>query len=278
QYKYGVKHLYTKYLMHLPIIRELRALPFYKRYRDLHTLIDFFLPFNKLETSIADFKFPIYYGEHRSTEIFPVIRKARKITDKYGILYDLRSLRYNSPCYTVMKNDIDWSEKNNDVIWRGATTGEQLVRETFVQNYHTKYNVGFSTSKQKPHLADLVKERISIADQLKSKFIVSLQGNDLASNIRWVLYSNSVPIMPKPKWTSWTMETKLEPNVHYLELNDDLSNLDELLAWASKNDKECQQIALNGKSYAAQFLDRDYDTRLRLRLLEEYANRLKIIK
>ena len=74
------------------------------------------------------------------------------------------------------------------------------------------------------------------------------------------------------------METKLEPNVHYLELNDDLSNLDELLAWASKNDKECQQIALNGKSYAAQFLDRDYDTRLRLRLLEEYANRLKIIK
>lgn len=83
--------------------------------------------------------------------------------------------------------------------------------------------------------------------------------------------------MPKPVWTSWTMEEKLEPYVHYLPLNDDLSNLDELLEWAANNDKLCQEIAQNGKKYASQFLDKEYDTTMRMMLLQEYSNRLKII-
>lgn len=268
---------YCRWIMPLPLVRELRALPNYEKYRNLHSLIDFLRPFQRLNSSIEAVKFPVYYGEIRETDELPIIRKSRKITDGHSVLFDLRSLRYNTPCGVVDKQDIGWTKKKHSVIWRGATTG-QVTREGFVKNYFDQFNIGFSTVKQKPHLSEYLKPKVSIAEQLQYKFIVSLQGNDLASNIRWVLHSNSVPIMPKPIWTSWTMEDKLKPFVHYLELNDDLSNLEELLEWAKNNEAECQQIALNGRHYVAQFLDRKYDDKVRMQLLEEYSKRVSVIE
>jgi hypothetical protein len=276
-FKGSLAHWYCKHLMHLPLLRELRALPFYKSYRDLHTLIDFFQPFDALASDIEDVKFPIFYGESGATDSLPIIRKARHVEDNNAVLFDFRSLRYNSPCLTVDKNDKVWSKKSNGVVWRGATTGEGL-RENFVESYFEKYDIGFSTVKQKPHLARYIKKRISVSEQLNYKFIVSLQGNDLASNIRWALFSNSVLVMPKPLWTSWTMEEKLIPYVHYLPLNDELTNLDEILTWAAENDTQCQEIAQNGKQYVTQFLDRKYNTEVKMMFLKEYAKRLEIIE
>lgn len=275
-YRYSLVNAYCRYLMPLPLIRQLRALPYYAKYRNLHSLIDFLRPFYKIPSKVDSFKFPIYYGEDRETGTLPIIRKSRKITDDRSIIYDLRSLRYNTPCIEVVKSDIDWNKKKNNVVWRGATTG-QVTRERFVKKYFDKYNIGFSTVKQKPHLAQYMKQKVSISEQLKFKFIVSLQGNDLASNIRWVLLSNSVPIMPKPAWVGWTMEDKLIHNVHYLELNEDLSNLEELLEWAENNNEACQEIANNGKMYVSQFLDRNYNDKIRMMLLEEYASRINVI-
>ncbi|WP_258098003.1 glycosyl transferase family 90 [Marinoscillum pacificum] len=275
-FKNSFLHWYCKNLMHLPLIRDIRTLPFYNKYRDLHSLIDFFRPFDQFETNIENVKFPIFYGEHGETGTLPIIRKARQTTDKTSTLYDLRSLRFNTPCVEVSSSDIPWNKKNNNVIWRGATTGSK-TRESFVKKYFDNYDIGFSNVKQKPHLEPFKKNTISIAEQLKSKFIVSLQGNDIASNIRWTLFSNSVLIMPKPKWTSWAMDEKLNPQEHYLELNDDLSNLEDLLEWAQSNDSLCQQIAQNGKNFISQVLDSEYDDQIRFRLLDQYANRLKII-
>jgi|GEM_PF-3159494 len=275
-YKGSWKHWYCKNLMHLPGFREIQSLPFLEEYRDLHSLIDFLLPFDLNDNSIEDFKFPIFYGEHGDTGNIPLIGKARKIHDKFRVLYELRSLRFNVPCFKVDKNDRNWSAKKDDVSWRGATTGEE-IREKFVKNYYSLYNIGFSDVKQKPHLAAFIRHRMSIKEQLKYKFLVSLQGNDTASNIRWILHSNSVPIMPKPVWTSWMMEEKLLPNVHYLQLNDDLSNLEELLEWAREHDNECKEMAQNGRDFVAQFLDKNYDAYVKMLLLEEYSKRLQII-
>lgn len=49
------------------------------------------------------------------------------------------------------------------------------------------------------------------------------------------------------------MEGLLKPFYHYLPLNDDLSNLDEILYWAKDNDDQCQKIAMNGKVFMSQF-------------------------
>jgi Glycosyl transferase family 90 len=64
----------------------------------------------------------------------------------------------------------------------------------------------------------LVSERTSYSEMLQYKVIVILEGNDISSGLKWALYSNSVVLMPKPTFTSWAMEERLVPYVHYVPL------------------------------------------------------------
>ena len=51
------------------------------------------------------------------------------------------------------------------------------------------------------------------------RFVLSLEGNDVATNLKWLLASSSVVVMPTPTKESWLMEGLLRPYVHYLPLN-----------------------------------------------------------
>ena len=276
QYKNTIIHLYCKYIIQLPFVRNIRILPNFKEYKNLHSLMNFFLPFDDANLELKDFKFLFHYGEHgHNTKSMPVIRKSRRNNDSLSIIFNFRTLRLTLPCYKVLKKDIKWSKKEDTVIWRGATTGKEQ-RVKFVEKYFQTFDVGFATTKQKPEYQEFKRKKVSIKKQLKNKFIISLEGNDVASNLRWVLSSNSVPIMPKPEWQSWIMEEKLMPYVHYLPLNKELDNLEELISWAKLNDEKCQEIAENGKLYMAQFLDKKKDLIVHKTLLEEYAKKVTI--
>eukprot|EP00957_Ditylum_brightwellii_P152469 11606337-Ditylum_brightwellii.AAC.1 len=45
------------------------------------------------------------------------------------------------------------------------------------------------------------------------------------------------------------MEDKRVPFYHYIPLNDDASNLPEILEWAWNYEEECQQISLRATEY-----------------------------
>ena len=51
-----------------------------------------------------------------------------------------------------------------------------------------------------------IKKGIIRSPLKKHKFILCIEGNDVASNLKWVMSSNSVAVMPKPKFESWFME------------------------------------------------------------------------
>eukprot|EP01083_Nonionella_stella_P069715 186045_1 len=105
--------------------------------------------------------------------------------------------------------DIPWNQKLNHTIWRGATTGspayvKTLKRLSFVRQYfncsNTIINVGFSKLVQLDEypdeivneLKELMKESVSQVQLLQYKYLVSIEGNDVASNLNWLLMSNSV--------------------------------------------------------------------------------------
>jgi Glycosyl transferase family 90 len=83
---------------------------------------------------------------------------------------------------------------------------------------------------------------------------LSLEGNDVASGLKWMLYSNSVVLMPRPTRVAWAMEDQLVPWYHYIPVKDDLSDLPALIQWARSNDDKCQQIA----QHATQYIDQLY--------------------
>jgi hypothetical protein len=75
------------------------------------------------------------------------------------------------------------------------------------------------------------------------KVIISMEGNDIASGLKWSLLSESVVLMPAPTQTSWAMEETLEPWVHYVPMKHDGSDADEKVHWVLDHDEEAQRIA-----------------------------------
>ena len=98
--------------------------------------------------------------------------------------------------------------------------------------------------------------------QLKYKYLLSLEGNDVASGlkvclfmfhqffyyvfilvIQWMLFSNSLVFSPPMTCASWAMESLLKPFVHFIPLKADLSDLEEKVNWANMHPTKSKMIA-----------------------------------
>ena len=91
-----------------------------------------------------------------------------------------------------------------------------------------------------------------------------------------MLYSNSVVLMAKPRNFSWIMEDKLIPNIHYILLKDDYSNLEEKYKWCKNNLDKCKEISRNATQYMKQFLDIEKERELEKEVIRRYAKNIII--
>jgi hypothetical protein len=115
-----------------------------------------------------------------------------------------------------------------------------------------------------------------LQQQLESKFLISIEGNDVASNLKWMLLSNSVVLMPKPTICSWYMEDALKPFIHYVPLNNDFSDLEEKYNWCLSNPDECIFISNNATEYIQQFMDQNNENEITRKVIETYLDRINI--
>jgi hypothetical protein len=83
---------------------------------------------------------------------------------------------------------------------------------------------------------------LDIGQIMEYKAILVLEGNDVASGLKWALFSQSVVLMPNPTRMTWAMESLLQPWVHYVPIDSDMSNVEERMQWIIDNDKEAQKI------------------------------------
>lgn len=68
-------------------------------------------------------------------------------------------------------------------------------------------------------------DKKTIREHLDYKFIIALEGNDVASNLKWVMSSNSLAVMTRPTCETWFMEGQLIPDYHYVEVKEDFLTL-----------------------------------------------------
>ena len=111
---------------------------------------------------------------------------------------------------------------------------------------------------------------MNIDEQLKYKYLISIEGHDKASDINWKLNSNSLVFMARPKKVSWLMEDKLFPGYHYILLKNDYSDIEEKLEWCNNNPEKCKQIVKNANKYMEQFMDIDRETRIENEVIKRY--------
>jgi hypothetical protein len=204
---------------------------------------------------------------------FPVFTKVRDTLnpESKGIIGNLDSNRHWGDIFK--HEDPPWEMKKSDIIWRGADTSRGL-RLNFVKKFQPLYNVGFSSYVQdalkEPHLykKEYIRGSLSISDMLKYKYLPVVDGNDKASSLNWVLASNSVPLMPIPRFHSWVCEKFLKPGKHFVEVKPDFSDLPEKLDWCRANDEECKQIALEGSTYMSQFMNKNIENYIESKLVQ----------
>ena len=85
---------------------------------------------------------------------------------------------------------------------------------------------------------------MSVEEQLQYKFLICLEGNDVASNLKWAMSSNSIVVTPKMRYETWFMEGALEPGVHFIQVEDDWSDFEEKIRYYLDNPSESEDIHL----------------------------------
>ena len=81
--------------------------------------------------------------------------------------------------------------------------------------------------------------RMSEADMGQYRYTLSLEGNDVATDLKWKLASGSLVLMPPPTKEGWLMEGRLQPWVHYVPL-DSPEDVDVKLRWCRDNQPAVQ--------------------------------------
>ena len=186
--------------------------------------------------------------------------------------------------YTIHTIDIPFINKTNKLVWRGVSTGNpdrpgnrfNLVEKWY--NNTQNLNIGFSSICQgREKYNKYVKGNISIEELIKYKYILSVEGNDKDSGSNWKLNSNSVIFMPKPRYISWLMESKLIPNYHYILVKDDFSDLLEKYKWCENNQDKCIEIIKNAKTYMNQFSNLDRERAIEDVVIKTYLDKINNI-
>ena len=180
----------------------------------------------------------------------PTFVKSRPINNSNhnSILLPLDSYRH----FKFVNDSIPFREKNDSIVWRGAAYQKHRIdflrkcsRFPFADLGNTAVGQGLEIGFVKPWL--------SIFEQLRSKFVVSIEGNDVATNLKWIMSSNSVCMMPEPKFETWYKEGSLRAGYHYIKIASDYSDFEEQYRKYLANPDECERIIHNANEYANSF-------------------------
>jgi hypothetical protein len=242
------------------------------------------LKFLKDECDNLKFNFDPY-DNSESMGIPTFVKSRNKQNASKSILLPLEDLYIPSYYISILNDDMSFNKKKKNCVWRGCNSGQFFIknnnkgsRESLVLKYgkHPLYNIGLSYANYKCNsninynIEDYVKRTLSIKEQLEYMFIISVEGNDFATNLSWIMLSNSVPLMPVPYVETWKMESNLIPYVHYVPLNNDCSDLDEKMDWCLNNIHKCEEIAFMSKLYVLQFFDKEKEEHIIKHIIEVY--------
>ena len=216
------------------------------------------------------------FGDVREIPSEPTVVKSRAlgVDNSNSVLLKLDRCRH----FVYIHDHLQPEEKEDRAIFRGHI-GTRENRARFCQMYSDNPRVdaadtipgsteGFKhTSQSKPMM--------SFYEHLRFRYIMALEGNDVASNLKWIMSSRSVAVMPKPTCETWFMEGRLEAGVHYVEIRPDFADLEEKMDYYSSHLDELRTIVDNANRYVEQFRDWRRERYIALLVMRKYFGKVK---
>jgi hypothetical protein len=204
----------------------------------------------------------------------PSIVKSRPIHEENSnnVMLNLEKVRH----FLFVNDKKPFTEKKNVAIFRGKI-GQQTGRKDnsvkmnrfeFATRFygHPMFDIG-AIGNQFPQWHS---EKLTIGEHLDYKFIMSLEGNDVASNLKWVMSSNSIAVTPPLTCETWFMEGTLKPDYHYIEIKPDFSDIEEKLQYYIDHPDKAQQIIDHAHEYIRQFRNPQREKLISLLVLKKY--------
>ncbi len=209
-----------------------------------------------------DFRF----GDDTTLTSYKNIVKARPVGDdnQNAVLMKLNKVRH----FNFINDPNAFEDKKNMLIWRGAAYHPH--RREFIRQFWDKPFCNIGQTNKPAEDVPWQTPPLSISEQLKYKFILCIEGNDVATNLKWAMSSNSLCMMTKPKFETWFMEGRLEAGTHYIELEEDYSNLESVIQYYSQHTEEAKTIIANANAYTEQFMNKEREELISLLVLEKY--------
>jgi len=234
----------------------------------------------------------------------PTIVKSRPIKNNNvsnNVILLLNKHRHWETCESLNRNfnDIPFEKKNPKAIWRGSTTGPFINQSTSlwypINEKASRYdliNRWFNKSKiidvgivGVPQLSNELQNKVNMfvkpvmkpTEMAKYKYIISVEGNDVATNLKWIMTLNSVVLMPKPTMETWFMEGMLKPYIHFVPIQNDFEDLEDQIKWCEENQEFCKTIIKNANDYVQQFLDELKNDEITKNICERYLNNVKFV-
>ncbi len=161
-----------------------------------------------------------------------------------------------------------WEKREGKAFWRGASNDKEYTLE----NYRTRPRYIISEiSSRRPDfvdagfcriypedvaqaLKDLIVPNASLKEHAIYKYLPVLDGFMCTfPGFQWRLLSGSLTLKQESDEIQY-FYSALKPNVHYIPIKNDMSDLLEKIEWAKDHDLECRTIAENARKFALENL------------------------
>ena len=235
----------------------------------------------------------IVIAKSRSLEVDPAARTSTVLP--------LNTRRHFRLIPAALQDKISFEQKKDVAFWRGSTSSLCWDRGMNFKRYYvdndssadcarwslvarwfnsSTSDVDVSISrlvqmgKRFRDYEDAVRGDVLLSEQLKYRYLISVEGNDVASNLKWALASNSVVLMPPPTRETFALEGRLIPWVHYVPLRRDTSDLLVKVQYCRRNMGVCQNISKHATAWVQSLADQKSVFNFGAMILEAHLDRL----
>lgn len=198
----------------------------------------------------------------------PVFGKARRLDEKRGnvALMNLDRRRH----FLKVTDPVPFADKKPQLFFRGDVDAKEN-RRRFMKKWwgNPLFDLGDTSPRTD---SEWHRPRVGIADHFDYKYILALEGHDVASALQWICASNCIPVMPRPTVESWLMHGAMIPGVHYIEIADDFSDAADKIEYYNAHPEEAERIARASKEWAGQFADPRRENIIHYLVAERYIS------
>ena len=217
----------------------------------------------------GDLRFNHLFGDIDFETKTPTLVKSRPVAGdtSESVVLKLDSVRH----FRFIKDHIPFRKKKDMLVSRNVV--RQPHRILFLEKTFNDPMCDCGKINADRGHEEWVKPFMTLNEQLKYKFIACIEGHDVATNLKWVMSSNSLAVMPKPKFETWYMEGNLKPGVHYVEIKDDYSDLHEKMQYYIDHPDKAERIIENAHNWVRQFRNKKIERLTQIAVLGEYFSR-----